>query len=170
MPAYADPFFRKPRVQDHASLSKWHDGCTVAMICGEPKRLARYLEWWFMNDQIDERKIAAALFELITSNSSPDWFTEQELAIYLRLVNKEGKPVTAGIRRWVARDPENNPLPRRYVGDLPRFYRPDIIRWTEDETKRHKNKANVDADQEKRVVTPLYVQEDNVSALTAAAS
>ena len=123
-----------------------------------------------MNDQIDERQIAAALFELITSNSSPDWFTEQELAIYLRLVNKEGKPVTAGIRRWVARDPENNPLPRRYVGDLPRFYRPDIIRWTEEETKRHKNKANVDADQEKRVVTPLYVQEDNVSALTAAAS
>ena len=52
-----------------------------------------------MNDQIDERKFAAALFELITSNSSPDWFTEQELAIYLRLVNKEGKPVTAGIRR-----------------------------------------------------------------------
>ena len=140
------------------------------MICGEPKRLARYLEWWFMNDQIDKRKIAAALFELITSNSSPDWFTEQELAIYLRLVNKDGKPVTAGIRRWVARDPENNPLPRRYVGDLPRFYRPDILRWTEEETKRHKNKANVDADQEKRVVTPLYVQEDNVSALTAAAS
>jgi hypothetical protein len=30
-----------------------------------------------MNDQIDERKFAAALFELITSNSSPDWFTEQ---------------------------------------------------------------------------------------------
>jgi len=48
--------------------------------------------------------------------------------------------------------------------------RQDIIRWTEEETKRHKNKANVDADQEKRVVTPLYVQEDNVSALTAAAS
>ena len=41
-----------------------------------------------MNDQIDERQIAVALFELITSNSSPDWFTEQELAIYLRLVNK----------------------------------------------------------------------------------
>ena len=110
-----------------------------------------------MNDQIDERQIAAALFELITSNSSPDWFTEQELAIYLRLVNKDGKPVTAGIRRWGARDPENNPLPRRDVGDLPRFYRPDIIRWTEEENKRHKNKANVDADQEKRVVTPLYV-------------
>jgi hypothetical protein len=123
-----------------------------------------------MNDQIDERKIAAALFELITSNSSPEWFTEQELAIYLRLVNKDGKPVTAGIRRWVARDPKNNPLPRRYVGDLPRFYRPDIIRWTVEETKRHKNKANVDADQEKRVVTPFHVQEDNVSALTAAAS
>ena len=123
-----------------------------------------------MTDQIDERKIVAGLFELITSNSAPDWFTEQELAVYLRLVNKDGKPITSGIRKWAARVPEDNPLPRRYLGDLPRFFRPDIIRWTEEETKRHKNKANVDADQEKRVVTPLYVQEDNASALTAAAS
>src|SRR4051812_11461623 len=89
---------------------------------------------------------------------------------YLRLLNRDGKPVTAGIRRWVARDPRSNPLPRRYVGDLPRFYRPEIIRWTEEETKRHNNRANVDAHQEKRVVTPLHVQEDNVGALTAAAS
>jgi hypothetical protein len=33
-----------------------------------------------MTEQIDEQKIAAGLFELIVSNSSPDWFTEQELA------------------------------------------------------------------------------------------
>ena len=46
-----------------------------------------------MTVQIDERKIVAGLFELIASNSSPDWFTEQELAVYLRLVNKDGKPV-----------------------------------------------------------------------------
>ena len=102
-----------------------------------------------MKDQIDERQIAVALFELITSNSSP---------------------VTAGIRRWVARDPENNPLPRRYVGDLPRFYRPDIIRWTEEETKRHRNKMKLLEHQENEVVTAFLVQEDNASALTAAAS
>ena len=66
-----------------------------------------------MTEQIDEQKIAAGLFELIASNSSPDWFTEQELAVYLRLMNKEGKPVTSGIRKWAARDPEDNPLPRR---------------------------------------------------------
>jgi hypothetical protein len=34
-----------------------------------------------MTAQIDERKVAAGLFELITSNSAPDWFTEQELAV-----------------------------------------------------------------------------------------
>jgi len=66
-----------------------------------------------MTEQIDEQKIAAGLFELIASNSSADWFTEQELAVYLRLVNKEGKPVTSGIRKWAARDPEDNPLDRR---------------------------------------------------------
>jgi len=58
-----------------------------------------------MYEEVDERKIAAGLFELIASNSAPDWFTEQELAVYLRLVNKDGKPVTSGIRKWAARDP-----------------------------------------------------------------
>ena len=53
-----------------------------------------------MTELIDERKIAAGLFELISSNSSQDWFTEQELAVYFRLVNKEGEPVTSGIRKW----------------------------------------------------------------------
>src|SRR5688572_33485220 len=121
-----------------------------------------------MTERIDERKIAAGLFELITSCSSPDWFTEQELAIYLRLVNKDGKPVTSGIRKWATRDPNDNPLPRRYLGDLPRFYRPDIIRWTEEETKRRHSKLKLLEHQENRVVTPVPIQEDNASALTAA--
>jgi hypothetical protein len=123
-----------------------------------------------MTDQIDERKIAVGLFDLITSNSAPDWFTEQELAVYLRLVNKDGKPVTSGIRKWAARDPEDNPLPRRYLGDLPRFFRPDIIRWTEEETKRHDSRIKCQEDQEKRFVELFPHQEDNASALTAAAS
>ena len=122
-----------------------------------------------MITEIDERKIAAGLFELITASCAPDWFTEQELAIYLRLINKDGKPVTSGIKKWAARDPEDNPLPRRYVGDLPRFYRPDIIRWTEEETKRHYSKLKL-LSRENRVVTPFHIQEDNASALTAAAS
>ena len=123
-----------------------------------------------MTEQIDEQKIAVGLFELIASNSSPDWFTEQELAVYLRLVNKEGKPVTSGIRKWAARDPEDNPLPRRYIGDLPRFYRPDVIRWTAEETKRHQTKTKLLDRQENVVVTSFPIQDDNVSALTAAAS
>jgi hypothetical protein len=123
-----------------------------------------------MTAQIDEQKIVAGLFELITSTSSADWFTEQELAVYLRLVNKDGKPVTSGIRKWAAREPEDNPLPRRYIGDLPRFYRPDVIRWTEEETKRHHSKPKLLERQENEVVTAFPVQEDNASALTAAAS
>jgi hypothetical protein len=123
-----------------------------------------------MTAQIDERRITALLFELISSNSAPEWFTEHELAIYLRLVNKDGKPVTSGLRKWAARDPDDNPLPRRYLGDLPRFYRPDIIRWTEEETKRHQRTLKPVEHQENRVVTPFPVQEDNASALTAAAS
>src|ERR1051326_3307665 len=123
-----------------------------------------------MTAQMEERKIAASLFELITSNSAPDWFTEQELAIYLRIVNKDGKPVTSGIKKWAARDSNDNPLPRRYLGDLPRFYRPDIIRWTEEETKRHYSKMKLLEHQENEVVTAFPVQEDNATALTAAAS
>ena len=123
-----------------------------------------------MTAQIDERRIVDWLFELIATTSAPDWFTESELAVYLRLVNKEGKPVTSGIRKWASRDPADNPLPRRYLGDLPRFYRPDVIRWTEEETKRHHSKKKLTELQENRVVTPFPVQEDNASALTAAAS
>lgn len=123
-----------------------------------------------MTEQIDEQKIAAGLFELIASNSSPDWFTESELAVYLRLVNKDGKPVTSGIKKWAARAPEDNPLPRRYIGDLPRFYRPDIIRWTEEETKRHDGKLKLLDHQENGVVTSFPIQDDNVGALTVAAS
>lgn len=123
-----------------------------------------------MTEQIDERKIATALFQLIRSNSAPEWFTEQELAVYLRLLNKDGRPVTSGIRKWAARDPEDNPLPRRYVGDLPRFFRPDIIRWTEEETRRHNTKNKCHHVQEKTVVELFSHQEDNASTLTAAAS
>ena len=85
-------------------------------------------------------------------------------------MNKDGKPVTAGIRKWTARDPEDNPLPRRYLGDLPRFFRPDIIRWTEEETKRHNRRVKCQEDQEKTVVELFSHEEDNASALTAAAS
>ena len=88
----------------------------------------------------------------------------------LRLVNKDGKPVTSGIRKWAACDLEDNPLPRRYLGDLPRFFRPDVIRWTEEETKRRYSKMKLPEHQEKTVVKPFPVQEDNASALTAAAS
>jgi hypothetical protein len=120
--------------------------------------------------QFDETRIVKELFALISSAAAPDWFTEEELALYLRLVNKDGKPVTAGIKKWVSRDPKDNPLPRRYIGDKPRFYRPEVIRWTEEETRRQQNKTGHKGNERNEVVTSLSTESNNPAALTAAAS
>jgi hypothetical protein len=59
-----------------------------------------------------------------------------------------------------------NPLPRRYLGDKPRYYRPEVIRWTEEETRRQlKNREKSNG-----LVTDIQPQGNNASALTAAAS
>ena len=119
-----------------------------------------------MSTELDEIAIIKGLFELISSATAPDFFTEEELAVYLRLVNEEGKPKTAGIKKWAARPPEENPLPRRYIGDLPRYFRPDVIRWTEEETRRQQNKTSHKDDGN---VTRLHVEGNNSAALTASA-
>ena len=90
-----------------------------------------------MSEHIDGRETVVGLFELITSKSCPDWFIEQEVAVYLRLVNKDGKPITAGIGKSASHELEDNPLPRKYLGDPPRVYRADVIRWTDEETKHN---------------------------------
>ena len=112
-------------------------------------------------------KLLQDLHALISTAVAPDWFTEDELAKYLRLVDKDGNPKTAGIKVWVKRPADENPLPRRYLGDLPRFFRPDVLRWTEEETRRQENKTRV---RNNGVLTVVPDQDDNSGALTAAAS
>ena len=48
----------------------------------------------FMNEHIDGSETVVGLFELITSNSCPVWFTEQGLSVCLRLANNDGKTIT----------------------------------------------------------------------------
>lgn len=112
---------------------------------------------------MSEIEVVHELYALISSAAAPDFFTEQELAIYLRLVDKEGKPITAGIKKWAARAAHENPLPRCYVGDKPRFYRPEVIQWVKEETRR-KNMSTADG-----IVTLPHLESNNPSALTASA-
>jgi hypothetical protein len=69
--------------------------------------------------------------------SASGWMTDVELARYWRLL-KDGEPVTAGIRSWVKRPPDEHPLPHAYMGDLLRFKREDVDRWAVEEAERRR--------------------------------
>jgi hypothetical protein len=66
--------------------------------------------------------------------------TDVELARHWRLL-KDGEPVTAGIRSWVKRPPDEHPLPHAYMGDLLRFKREDVDRWAVEEAERRRAEA-----------------------------
>jgi hypothetical protein len=68
---------------------------------------------------------------------APGWLTDMELARYWRLL-KDGEPITAGIRSWTKRLPEEHPLPHAYMGDLLRFKREDVDRWAVEEAERRR--------------------------------
>src|SRR5215213_3168703 len=68
----------------------------------------------------------------------PEWMTDVELARYWRIFNKDGEPVTAGIRSWAKRPPDEYPLPHAYMGDLLRFRREDVDRWAVEEAERRR--------------------------------
>ena len=72
---------------------------------------------------------------------APEWMTDAELARYWRLL-KDGEPVTAGIRSWVKRPPDEHPLPHAYMGDLLRFKREDVDRWAVEEAERRRTEAS----------------------------
>ena len=72
---------------------------------------------------------------------APEWMTDVELARHWRLL-KDGEPVTAGIRSWVKRPPDEHPLPHAYMGDLLRFRREDVDRWAVEEAERRRAEAN----------------------------
>lgn len=69
-----------------------------------------------------------------------EWMTDVELARHWRLL-KDGEPVTAGIRSWAKRPPDEHPLPHAYMGDLLRFKREDVDRWAVEEAERRRAEA-----------------------------
>lgn len=71
----------------------------------------------------------------------PEWMTDVELARHWRLL-KDGEPVTAGIRSWTKRPPDEHPLPHAYMGDLLRFKREDVDRWAVEEAERRRAEAS----------------------------
>jgi hypothetical protein len=71
---------------------------------------------------------------------APEWMSDVELARYWRIL-KDGEPVTAGIRSWAKRPPEEHPLPHAYMGDLLRFKREDVDRWAVEEAARRRAAA-----------------------------
>lgn len=87
--------------------------------------------------------LLAAPLSLPAGQSEPasEWLTDVELARYWRLL-KDGEPVTAGIRSWVKRPPEEHPLPHAYMGDLLRFKREDVDRWAVEEAERRRAEAS----------------------------
>ena len=72
---------------------------------------------------------------------APEWMTDVELAHYWRLI-KNGEPVTAGIRSWAKRAPDEHPLPHAYMGDLLRFKREDADKWAVEEAERRRAEAS----------------------------
>jgi hypothetical protein len=69
---------------------------------------------------------------------APEWMTDVELASYWRLFNEDGETVTAGIRSWAKRLPDQFPLPHAYMGDLLRFNRDEVDRWAKEEAARRR--------------------------------
>lgn len=110
-----------------------------------------------MNDTIAERVAAvfekakhetlallaeAAVAASAKAEPTPEWMTDAELARHWRIFNGDGEPVTAGIRSWTKRPPDEHPLPHAYMGDLLRFRRVDVDRWADEEVERRKAAAN----------------------------
>ncbi|MFN2513396.1 MAG: hypothetical protein ABR568_18480 [Pyrinomonadaceae bacterium] len=68
----------------------------------------------------------------------PEWLTAEQLAEYWQLRSKTGKVTTAGLLKWVARKPDDFPLPSARMGDLLRFKRDEVNQWAKDEAERRR--------------------------------
>ncbi|HZI87849.1 MAG TPA: hypothetical protein VFD48_13530 [Pyrinomonadaceae bacterium] len=68
--------------------------------------------------------------------SLPEWLTAEQLADYWQLRNKQGTLTTAGLLKWIARKPEDFPLPHARMGDLIRFHRTEVDQWAREEATR----------------------------------
>src|SRR5688572_20384219 len=97
-------------------------------------------------DRAKHEALALLLSEASSQSSNqaeptPEWMTDIELARYWRLL-KDGEPVTAGIRSWAKRPPEEHPLPHAYMGDLLRFKREEVDRWAKEEAERRRAESS----------------------------
>jgi hypothetical protein len=75
---------------------------------------------------------------LAPSESLPEWMTDVQLARYWQIINKDGEPVTAGLRKWAKRSADEFPLPHAYMGDLMRFHRDEVDQWAKEEAQRRR--------------------------------
>lgn len=100
-------------------------------ICPDTLKLAQQLER-LVRRSIEKYQARGAA---PASEMPKDWMTMTELAEYWRLLDKDGKPVTVGIKKWVNRPADEPPLPQGCMGDLPRFKREVVDRWAEEEAE-----------------------------------
>lgn len=94
--------------------------------------------------RIGER-VQAEVLELLRSRHvdepptlTRDWMTTTQLAEYWQLYNDKNEPTTAGILKWVRRQPDQFPLPHAYMGDLLRFNRNEVDLWAKQEAERRR--------------------------------
>jgi len=67
-----------------------------------------------------------------------EWMSAIQLAEYWQLHNDKNEPTTAGILKWVKRQPDQFPLPHAYMGDLLRFNRNEVDLWAREEGERRR--------------------------------
>ena len=94
--------------------------------------------------RIGER-VQAEVLELLRSRHvdepptlTREWMTATQLAEYWQLHNDKNEPTTAGILKWVKRQPDQFPLPHAYMGDLLRFNRNEVDLWAKQEAERRR--------------------------------
>jgi hypothetical protein len=93
----------------------------------------------------------------------PEWMTDVELARYWRIFNDDNEPVTAGIRSWAKRLPDQFPLPHAYMGDLLRFNRSEVDKWAKEESIRRE--AERQRRKPRRLSLEAPVRQPNPSAI-----
>jgi hypothetical protein len=93
-------------------------------------------------DRAKHELVALVLAEVPKTETVPtmpsDWLTAEQLADYWQLRSKKGEVTTAGILKWVARKPQEFPLPSARMGDLLRFKRDEVNVWAKEEAERRR--------------------------------
>lgn len=95
------------------------------------------LEAYFRRIAREEAEATAARLvgEVQRGAVETPWMNERELALYMRLLDGDGNPQTASIRKWATR--AEYPLPTGNAGERGRrFHREQVDQWMIEEAKR----------------------------------